>query len=169
MTSHALILLHKPQRHWHLILYFWCMRWPSRHLNKTYNPSWARATGISSRKRSAVQYYCNSTRISNNFLLSYTCIHWGIWKLTSSFNTVGPRHSISPNKQYKVLTSTPLSHPSSILSSCRKRGWNRVNCLPPSRKKFGPLRAICRPGYFLASLSRNLVYSRSNQLHYNSD
>lgn len=50
LLLYALIILYQPQRHWHLILHFWCLRRPTWHFNKPFNSYWIRTTWCFPRK-----------------------------------------------------------------------------------------------------------------------
>jgi len=98
LSLYAMTLLYKSQRHWHPLFYLRNLRGPVRHFDKSSYSSRAWATRLSLRKRPTLQYYCNRSRVSYNFLPCYTRYNWGLRKLACSFNTRCPRHGFPPFK-----------------------------------------------------------------------
>lgn len=98
LLLYALIILYQPQRHWHSLLYFWCLRWPIRHLNKAPNSNWIRTTRCFPRKGPIIQHHSYSPWATYNFLLSYTYSYWGLRELINSSYIRSTRHSFPTNK-----------------------------------------------------------------------
>lgn len=98
LLIYALAMLHKPQRHWNTILSIRYLIWSprNRHKGNYSNRTWT--TWLLTWQRPIIQYYCYSSRFPNNFLSSYTCIYWGIWKLITPLDISYPRHSFPTTK-----------------------------------------------------------------------
>lgn len=150
---YAMTLFYKSQRHWDSILYLgnlsrnnWCGY-------KTPYSNRAQTAGILSRKRSAIQYNCDSPRIPHNLLSSYTRIHRGVWKLTTTTHTRNTGYSISTPKQHEILTITTITNLTGLFCRSREGGGNRVDSISSPSKKYRSCGAISRPSNFLTPLS----------------
>lgn len=159
---YAMTILNQSQRHWNTLLHFRSLSRNTRRRHKTTNSNRTKTTRIIPRQRSTLQYYCNSSRLLNNLLPSYTSIYWRIWKLTPPINTRSTRHGLPTTKQYKVLTTSSITYTSSLFSSSGKGSWNRMNSLPSSSQKPSSRRPISRPSNLLPPSSRGIINSRSS-------
>merc|ERR1711874_367426 len=111
------------------------------------------------------------------FFYSYTNHNWRVWKLTSSSYTRGTRHSISSDKQHEILITTPLINTSIRKGTSRKRGWNRMNCLPTLICRNCTCRSFCRYrnlltpycwGFFYFISTSFLIFWSPGSLYFNS-
>lgn len=142
------------------------MSWNNRSSNKTINSSRAQTTWIIFRKRSAIQHYCNCSRIPNNLFSSNARFYWGIRKLIITTNTWSTRYSIPTTKQHKILITATSPNTTSFIRSSRKRSWNRMNSLPAISKKYCSCRPISRFSYLFPSLSWSFFNLRGCKLYH---
>ena len=91
---------------------------PHWHGVKSFNPAGIRATRVSTRERSNLQCSSYSSCFYHDFFYSDAYLDRGVWKLVSAFDNWGPRYSISPIEQYKILVFGSGFNPTSI-----KRGY----------------------------------------------
>jgi len=127
---YAMNLLDKSQGHWNFILHLWCLGWPLRVSVKGTYSLRVRTARISYRKRSDLQYYCNSTRFRDNLLHGYAYPNWRIRKLACTNNDRGSRHGLPTDKQHKILIASSVFIFTLHLCFCRCWCWYRLNRLP---------------------------------------
>ncbi|KAK7795162.1 hypothetical protein U0070_000379 [Myodes glareolus] len=114
--------------HRDLISPIWSLSRNSRNSPKHPNSSGTRTTRRPIRRRPNLQRSSYSPRIRHNLLHSNT--------------NNNRRVRIPPNKQYKLLTFTPIIPPTPSLIHSRSRGWNRMNSIPATSRKSSTRRSI---------------------------
>lgn len=95
---YALILLHKPQRHWHPLLSSWDVGGPNRHLYKHYYPPRTGPTRLFPRERSTIQHSSYGARLPYDLLYGNAPNNWRLRELTYPPYVSRPRYSLPPTK-----------------------------------------------------------------------
>eukprot|EP00069_Balaena_mysticetus_P015914 bmy_22594T0 len=66
---------------------------------------------------------------------------------------------ISPNKSYKLLTTSPIILTPTHITNSRSWFWYKWNRIFSSSLQSDPCRSLCRPNRFLLTFSRRLFHS----------